>query len=32
VLAGTPADLGKPIADVNEKLFEVVKIFGAKPD
>jgi tripartite-type tricarboxylate transporter receptor subunit TctC len=32
VLAGSPADLGKLIADETEKWAKVVKVSGAKPD
>ena len=32
VLAGSPTDFGKLIADETEKWGKVVKFFGAKPD
>jgi hypothetical protein len=32
VLAGSPADFGKIIADETEKWGKVVKFSGAKPD
>jgi hypothetical protein len=32
VLAGSPADFGKLIADETEKWGKVVKFSGAKPD
>ena len=32
VLAGSPADFGKLIADETEKWARVVKFSGAKPD